>query len=265
LRDVFGWNRRFEAATVGPTILSLLQAAGAVTEQDGAYFSQIRFSTFRDLIFVHSAYPTIAADSVFFGPDTYRFLGALERGIALDAQSARRIVDIGTGSGAAGIFLARALPAAAVILADISEQALRYARVNAALNGAANTDARHSDVLAALPGQFDLIVANPPYLVDPHARLYRDGGGALGYDLSLRILEESLDRLAPGGTLLLYTGSAIVDGVDRFGALAQAAVHRRGLRAAYAELDPDVFGEELEGGAYGAADRIAAVTLTVRA
>jgi SAM-dependent methyltransferase len=265
LRDVFGWNRRFEAATVGPAILSLLQAAGAVTEEDGAYLSKIRFSTFRDLIFVHSAYPTIAADSVFFGPDTYRFLTALERGIAVEAQDAQRIVDIGTGSGAAGILLARALPAAAVILADISERALRYARVNAVLNGAANTDARRSDVLAALPGQFDLIVANPPYLVDPQGRLYRDGGGALGYDLSLRILEESLDRLAPGGTLLLYTGSAIVDGVDRFGALAQAAVHRRGLRAAYAELDPDVFGEELEGGAYGAADRIAAVTLTVRA
>jgi len=87
----------------------------------------------------------------------------------------------------------------------------------------------------------------------------------LGYDLSLRILEEALDRLAPGGTLLLYTGSAIVEGVDRFGMLAEEAVNRRGLRAAYAELDPDVFGEELEGGPYAVADRIAAVTLAVSA
>jgi release factor glutamine methyltransferase len=263
LRDVFGWNRPFEAATVGPAILSLLEAAGALTERDRIYRSKIRFSTFQDLIFVHSAYPTIAADSVFFGPDTYRFLAALERCIAGGASRARRIVDIGTGSGAAGIFLARSLPDAKVILADISEQALRHGRVNAALNGAANAVTRRSDVLAAIPGQFDLIVANPPYLVDPKGRLYRDGGGTLGYDLSLRILEESLDRLAPGGMLLLYTGSAIVDGIDQFGALAQAAVRRHGLEAAYAELDPDVFGEELEGGAYGAAERIAAVTLTV--
>jgi SAM-dependent methyltransferase len=264
LRDIFGWNRRFQAEIVGPAVLSLLQAADAIIEDNGAYRSKIRFSTFRDLIFVHSAYPTIAADSVFFGPDTYRFLGALER-IARQAIGTRRIVDIGTGSGAAGIVLARAFPDAEIILGDISDKALRYARVNAALNGAANAIARRSDVLTAIPGQFDLIVANPPYLVDPQARLYRDGGGTLGYDLSLRILEESLDRLAPGGTLLLYTGSAIVDGVDRFGMLAQEAVRRHGLRATYAELDPDVFGEELEGGPYAVADRIAAVTLTVSA
>jgi release factor glutamine methyltransferase len=265
LRDVFGWSRRFEAATVGPTVLALLKAADAVTERDGTYRSKIRYSTFQDLIFLHSAYPTIAADSVFFGPDTYRFLGALERRITGNAGRVRRIVDSGTGSGAAGIFLARAFPDAEIILGDISDKALCYARVNAALNRTANAVARRSDVLAAIPGEFDLIVANPPYLVDPQARLYRDGGGRLGYDLSLRILEESLDRLAPGGTLLLYSGSAIVDGIDRFGALAQEAVRRRGLRAAYAEMDPDVFGEELEGGAYNAADRIAAVTLTVSA
>jgi SAM-dependent methyltransferase len=260
LRDVFGWNR-----PVGPTVLSLLRAADAVTERNGTYLSKIRVSTFRDLIFLHSAYPTIAADSVFFGPDTYRFLGALERCIAGHAGGARRIVDIGTGSGAAGIFVARAFPDAEIILGDVGDKALRYARINAALNGAANAVVRCSDVLGAIPGQFDLIVANPPYLVDPQARLYRDGGGKLGYDLSLRILEESLDRLTPGGRLLLYTGSVIIDGVDRFGMLAQETVRRHGLRAAYAELDPDIFGEELEGGAYGEADRIAAVTLTASA
>jgi release factor glutamine methyltransferase len=265
LRDIFGWNRPFEAATVGPAIMTLLEAADAVTERGGVYLSKIRFSTFQDLIFLHSAYPTMAADSVFFGPDTYRFLGALARCVKDIAGSVRRVVDIGTGSGAAGIFLARALPEARIVLSDISEKALRFARVNAALNGAANAITRRSDVLAAIPGQFDLIVANPPYLVDLQARIYRDGGGALGYDVSLRILQESLDRLAPGGTLLLYTGSAIVDGADLFGALAQQAVRRRGLRYCYAEIDPDVFGEELSGGAYGAADRIAAVTLTVSA
>jgi SAM-dependent methyltransferase len=265
LRDVFGWNRRFEAVTVGPMVLSLLKAADAAIEDNGTYLSKIRFSTFQDFIFLHSGYPTIAADSVFFGPDTYRFLGVLEP-IARQRIGARRIVDIGTGSGAAGIVLARLFPDAEIILGDISDKALRYARVNAALNRTANAVVRRSDVLAAIPGQFDLIVANPPYLVDPQARLYRNGGGTLGYDLSLRILEESLDRLAPGGTLLLYTGSAIVDGTDQFGALAQETVgRRRGPRATYAEIDPDVFGEELEGGAYGAADRIAAVTLTVSA
>lgn len=265
LRDVFGWNRRFRAETLGAKILSLLTEADAVEASDGLYVSKIRFSTYRDMIFLHSAYPTLAANSVFFGPDTYRFLAAIERWLGERPHDPRRIVDIGTGSGAGGILLARRFPDAEIILADISENALRYALINAAVNVAANVGVAHSDVLAAIDGHFDLIVANPPYLVDPKARLYRDGGGALGHDLALRIIQGSLDRLAPGGTLLLYSGSAIVDGEDVFRARAQRLLRQRGVAHAYTEIDPDVFGEELSGGAYGEADRIAAVTLTVAA
>ncbi len=71
--------------------------------------------------------------------------------------------------------------------------------------------------------------------------------------------------MAPGGRLLLYTGSAIVDGVDSFAALAQRELLQSGLVYTYAEIDPDVFGEELESGVYAKADRIAAVLLTVAA
>jgi hypothetical protein len=122
---------------------------------------------------------------------------------------------------------------------------------------------RASDVLAGVDGLFDLIVANPPYLIDPPARIYRHGGGALGEALSLRILRDSLPHLAPGGGLLLYTGSAIVGGDDLFGAAAGRVLAGSGLTWRYEELDPDVFGEELAVGAYAAADRIAAVLLTV--
>ena len=76
-------------------------------------------------------------------------------------------------------------------------------------------------------------------------------------------MEAASERLAPGGTLLLYTGAAIVEGVDPF----RTAVEERlaaapGITWSYREADPDVFGEELSGGAYAAADRIAAVVLT---
>ena len=71
--------------------------------------------------------------------------------------------------------------------------------------------------------------------------------------------------MAPGGRLLLYTGSAIVDGVDSFAALAQQELLQSGFVYTYAEIDPDVFGEELESGVYASADRIAAVMLTVAA
>ena len=125
-------------------------------------------------------------------------------------------------------------------------------------------EAVHSDLLTAVPGTFDLIVANPPYLVDPAARAYRHGGGDLGAGLSLAILDAGVERLAPGGTLLLYTGAAIVNGQDPLRKAAAARLAGTGLRWSYREIDPDVFGEELDSGAYAEADRIAAVVLTVR-
>jgi methylase of polypeptide subunit release factors len=145
---------------------------------------------------------------------------------------------------------------------DINERALHMTAANAALAGAANVQVRHSDLLSDVPGRFDLIVANPPYLLDPGERAYRHGGGGLGEGLSLAIADLAGERLAPGGTLLLYTGSAIVDGVDGFREAVMPRLAARGLTADYRELDPDVFGEELLEPAYAQADRIAAVLVT---
>jgi methylase of polypeptide subunit release factors len=87
--------------------------------------------------------------------------------------------------------------------------------VNAALAGV-QVEAQHSDLLKNVEGEFDLIVANPPYLVDPSERAYRHGGGPLGAGLSLAIVDAALARLVRGGTLLLYTGVAMMDGHDPF-------------------------------------------------
>ena len=76
--------------------------------------------------------------------------------------------------------------------------------------------AYHSDVLGSVEGQFDLIIANPPYMNDSQHRAYRDGGGALGEALSLRIVREALPRLEKAGSLVLYTGVAMVAGTDPF-------------------------------------------------
>ncbi len=112
--------------------------------------------------------------------------------------------------------------------------------------------------------RFDLILANPPYLVDRAERAYRHGGGALGFALSERIVAEGAPRLAPGGRLVLYTGAPIVAGNDPFRAAAERALAPLGWPAEYRELDPDVFGEELGEPAYAAVERIAAVALVVQ-
>src|SRR4029079_9480220 len=126
-------------------------------------------------IFAHSAFPTNDADAVFFGPDTYRFARLLQRTLqSFDRPRPRRLLDIGAGSGAGGLYAAKLLgDEGSLVLSDINRQALRYCRVNAAINEISSVEVVESDLFEAVPGLFDLIIANPPYLVDPSARLYR--------------------------------------------------------------------------------------------
>jgi methylase of polypeptide subunit release factors len=121
-----------------------------------------------------------------------------------------------------------------------------------------------SDLFENVEGKFDLIVANPPYLNDPLERTYRHGGGELGSQLSIRIAQGAKDKLSPGGSLLLYTGSPIVGGVDRLCHAIETCFADSDLPWSYEEVDPDVFGEELESAAYNYVDRIAAVVMTAR-
>ncbi len=256
LRDVFGWSRPAPTALFPPGMLDALRAADAVEPHGDLWQPRVRFSTLGDQLYVHSAYPTVASDAVFFGPDTYRFCAVLAR----EVVTARRVIDVGAGSGAGGLSLAGRVDQ--LVLTDINPRALAMAGVNAALAGvAARVERIESDVLASVDGRFDLVIANPPYLVDDQARAYRHGGDGLGTALAVRILDEALARLAPGGRVIVYTGAPIVDGRDRFLDAARPRLEARRARWTYAELDPDVFGEELDRPAYQAVERIAAVAL----
>ena len=260
IEDVFGWSRPFRDGVLPESMLALMQEARVLQHHQDGWRSLIRVSSLDGLLLLHSAFPTLAADSVFFGPDTYRYGSAIATWLA-GARPVRRAVDVGCGAGPGALLVARAQPGAEIIGVDINDGALLLTRVNAALAGLP-VAARYSDLLSAVDGEFDLIVSNPPYLADPAGRAYRDGGGDLGAALSLAIVEAALDRLAPGGTLLLYTGVAIVNGHDPFLAAAKQRISRASVVWRYREVDPDVFGEELEHGPYLAADRIAAVVLT---
>jgi len=268
LTEVFGWSRPFRRSSLPPSIVELLEEAGELLRHDGLFRSNVRFSTLDRQLFVHSAFPTDQSDAVFFGPDTYRFVRALRHALSDFSIGVRpRIVDIGCGSGAGGLELALLLAPhdPEIVLTDINPRALRFSRINAALNACPDVTTIESDLFAAVPGKADLIISNPPYLVDPRGRLYRHGGGTLGFDLSLRIVEEGVDRLAPGGNLFLYTGTAVVDGVPKLFEVLTPRLTASGHAYALDEIDPDVFGEELEDAPYDGADRIAAVAVTVHA
>lgn len=262
LAGVFGWSRRFKAGLLPTRLFTLMGAAAALETEEGGYRASIRVSTLGGHLFVHSAYPTLDANSVFFGPDTSRFVNAVNHNLRTKKRSIMRAADIGCGAGPGAIAIATAAPHAEVLMLDINALALRYARVNAAVNRV-SARAVYSDVLRDVSGPFDLIVSNPPYLIDDRGRSYRHGGGHLGEGLSVEILRQSITRLSPGGTFLLYTGSAIVGGLDGFAQAVRQLLDGSQLEWSYEEIDPDVFGEELDMPAYATADRIAAVVLTV--
>jgi release factor glutamine methyltransferase len=90
----------------------------------------------------------------------------VERCLALlDGSDAPRVLDVGTGSGAIALSIAQEHPGAHVTATDVSPDALALARENA---GALGLDVRfvHGDLLAGVDGPFELVVSNPPYVLD---------------------------------------------------------------------------------------------------
>jgi SAM-dependent methyltransferase len=262
LRDVFGWSRPFRPGRLPDGIVELMDAAGVLDRAADGWRSRVRFSTYDGELFVHSAFPTAAPDAVFLGPDTYRMADAAIAHVQAREQPIHRAVDIGCGTAAGAIAVAKRAPGAEVLAVDINEAALRYARVNVALAGTPAVRPCRSDLLDAVDGTFDLIIANPPFMVDPAGRTYRDGGGRHGHRLSLAIVDAATRRLRPGGSLVLFSGTGILTGHDPLRAAAADRLHGTNLRWTYREVDPDVYSEELDGPAYAEAERIAVVVLT---
>lgn len=264
LTDAFGWSRPFPPSLLPDPLFGVLRDSAVIFESAAGWKSSVRVSTLDNELFLHSAFPTVSPDAVFFGPDTYRFARAIKHHLLPGPRHLRRALDVGCGSGAGGVILAKNSVCSELVLTDINDAALQMARLNAEAAGVPNVTTLHSDLFTNVDGDFDMIVANPPYLNDPLQRTYRHGGGELGSALSLRIAQAAKDRLSPGGTLLLYTGSPIVEGVDRLLQAVERDFAGGELRWSYEEMDPDVFGEELETAPYDHVDRIAAVVLTAR-
>lgn len=265
LVDVFGLSRRFSADALPARIWNAMNEAGIVRRDGTQWRSTMRVACADGKLFFHSAWPTVDDDAVFFGPDTYRMLRALHA--ALADGPVRRAADIGCGAGAGAVAIARHWPGAEVLALDPNPKALTLAAVNADLAGAHRVRtlaATAADPLGACEGNFDLIVAQPPYLIDPCTRALRHGGGALGEQRSLEVVRQGLARLAPNGRLLLYTGSAIVGGRDLLRARLAPLLDGVGAQWRYEELEPDIQGEELAEAGYETVDRIAAVWLEAR-
>jgi len=145
---------------------------------------------------------------------------ALEK---IPPDCAYRIADLGTGSGAIALAIAKERPACEVLATELSEAALQVARENSQQLGVSNVCFYQGSWLEPLPGNFHVIVSNPPYVAmeDPHM-LRGDcrfepvmalSPGSNGLEAIHQICKAASTRLLPGGCLLLEHGSGQAEAV----------------------------------------------------
>ena len=265
LRDVFGWSLAFAPDSLPAEMIDCLRDGGVLADEASFYRSCVRVSTLHNALYLHSAYPTRSEDSVFFGPDSYRFADLVRSELRrCPPPPEADIVDIGSGAGVGAIVAAHLCPGANVLATDVNTKALRLARINAAAAGVSIRTLETSG-LDAVDGGLDLVMLNPPYIIDDAGRAYRDGGGMHGDEMSLELSCQAMDRLKPQGRAILYTGSAIISGEDHLAVALRREADKRGFTLRYREIDPDVFGEELSKPQYRDVDRIAVVAAILAA
>ncbi len=144
-----------------------------------------------------------------------------------DPEATYRILDLGTGSGAIALALARERPAAHVTATDISPKALQIARVNAdKLQLSDRLRLLEGDLFGACPGeQFDLVVSNPPYVAErergglppelahePEVALF---GGEDGHAVLTRLVAGVSSALSPGGVFAVEVGDGQAERVAK--------------------------------------------------
>lgn len=177
-------------------------------------------------------------------PETERLVEiAVELVSGLNDSGPPRVLDIGTGSGAIAVALAKELPFAELWATDLSTAALAVARGNAGRNGVADrVRFLCGDLLEAVAvrgEKFALIVSNPPYIRsseiaglepevggwEPRAAL---DGGADGLDFYRRLAADAWSYLAPKGAVVVEIGAdrgaAVAKIFDDIGRYAKARI-----------------------------------------
>lgn len=140
-----------------------------------------------------------------------------------------RVADVGTGSGAIAVSVAKHASTCRVTALDISPDALQVARGNADRHQVADRiEFVCSDLLTAIPTEdaFDVVASNPPYVsqsewdqLPPDVRNYEPRsalvGGVTGSETIARLIPQAAERLRPGGWLLLEISPMIEASVQQ--------------------------------------------------
>ncbi len=135
-------------------------------------------------------------------------------------EQTKQVLDLCTGNGSLAVLAALAWPEVQVTGADISDDALAVAKINVARHELhERVTLVHSDGLSALPGPFDLILCNPPYVcqasMDALPAEYRAepemalAGGTDGMDFVRQLFKDASSRMSENAVLVLEIGNEI--------------------------------------------------------
>ena len=216
LRYVFRYGRKLSYTDF------ILLLNTAITKADQAYLTEIFNRLSQD-----EPAQYIVGETEFYGltldvdaraliprPETEELVAVI---LAENASDDLKVLDIGTGTGALALSLAKAQPTWQVLASDISPDALALAQQNATKNAIANVGFTRSDVFSNVSGNYDIIVSNPPYIADfekvdmaknvldyePHLALFAEDNGLAIYQ---KIAENDQSYLTDKGKIYLEIG-----------------------------------------------------------
>ena len=130
-------------------------------------------------------------DSSLFSPNFIDH-GTLVMLSLVDFLPSDKVLDLGCGYGVVGILTGKLIGEEKVVMCDISERAVEYAKKNAVLNGVPHINIRLSDGYENVEeNDFTLILSNPPYHAD--------------FSVPKRFIESGFQKLALGGKMVMVT------------------------------------------------------------
>ena len=245
-RTILGWDRaRLLAERLGPTPATLEPTfsewiARRQRREPTAYIVGVREFWGLDFL-VTPAVLIPRPETEFIVEEAVKLLSSAALNPESHLSRQIRIADIGTGSGCVAVALAHECPDCLVVASDVSAAALDVARANAVRHGVSHRiEFVTTSYLDGIPGPFDVITANPPYVKDgdkpalsadvryePDVALF---GGAEGLRDIAGVLDAAVAKIAPNGWLLMEFGLGQEDDVRRL-VSTQPRLRLRGVRS----------------------------------
>jgi methylase of polypeptide subunit release factors len=188
-------DREEAAAALAPANVDALLQAGILEERGEEVAASIELTPYAQLLIAHDRIDPSAPPApwhVLFGSAS-RTLAALTIRVPV-----RQALDLGTGCGIQALLAAR--HADHVVATDLSERALVFTGINAALNEVRNVECRRGDLFEPVAGErFGLVVSNPPFVISPDTDLMFRDSNLPGDEISRLVVAEAKEHLEDGG------------------------------------------------------------------